>query len=108
MQITSLIILTAGAFIKPGTALQIDAQSCARKSPWTEPEENSKSKNSLYLAYINMLNPAIHNVATMINTVIGQFHNMNPRVAHFAQYIFGNNANQGLQGSILHLQNTKE
>jgi hypothetical protein len=71
-------------------------------------EENSKSKNSLYLAYIYMLDPAIQNVASMINAVIGELHNTNPRVTRFAQYIFGNNANQGLQGSIFHLQNTKE
>ena len=55
-----------------------------------------------------MLDPAIQNVASMINAVIGELHNTNPRVTRFAQYIFGNNANQGLQGSIFHLQNTKE
>ncbi|KAN0087196.1 hypothetical protein V8E54_000884 [Elaphomyces granulatus] len=61
----------------PGTALQRDAESCA--------------------PYIYMLDPAIQNVASMINAVIGELHNTNPRVTRFAQYIFGNNANQGLQ-----------
>jgi hypothetical protein len=37
MHITSLIILTAGVFTKPGTSLTTDQESCASKSPWTEP-----------------------------------------------------------------------
>ena len=37
MHIISLLILIAGVFTKPGTALMTDQESCASKSPWTEP-----------------------------------------------------------------------
>ena len=103
MHITSLIILAAGVFTKPGTALRIDQGSCASKSPWTEPV---KPKNSLYSAYSSMLIPAIQTTFDMINAVVPQGLGTR-RVARLAQYIFGNNVGS-LSGSIFHLQNANE
>jgi hypothetical protein len=45
MHITSLILLTAGVFAKPGTALlRTDQESCESKSPRTECEEIRNQK----------------------------------------------------------------
>jgi hypothetical protein len=52
-----------------------------------------------------MLDPAIESTFNMINAVVGGL--AAPRVARFAQYIFGNNVGS-LPGSIFHLQNGKE
>jgi hypothetical protein len=85
-----LVVLTAGAFTKPGTALvNIDQKSCNSKSP---PSEEIQNLKVIILAY-DFLNPAVESAYGMSATVAQQFSTltqiMDGRVSRFASYIFG-------------------
>jgi hypothetical protein len=44
----------------------------------------------------------------MIHAVVGELNGNNHRVDRFEQYIFGDNVNAEIRGSIFYLQNMKE
>jgi hypothetical protein len=46
MKVALLVVLTAGVFTNPGTALKIDQKSCKGKSPSSEEIQNPKAYHS--------------------------------------------------------------